>query len=681
MLSRLALWLSALLLIGACATGAAETTVSTASGTEEQPSVTISGGPTGLFASELIEFDSCEAFLAHIKAEALERVGPYGFNTEQPFIQEMTIMDGAEAAADSSGSSVSSQPAAAVDYSRTNVQEVGVDEPDLIKTDGSRILAVGSRALHYIDISSGTPDLVSSLALTTWEGVELWDHQILVSGDVALLLAHGYGTNDRIGEVSLAARIDLSDPEEMSVIDTLVIEAGFVSARMVGEKVALVVRAQPSISYEFVYPSSSSRSAEQRAEEINRMIVEESTAQDWAPRYRLSGGMSEEVTQGSLIDCSSGYAPQEFSGFNTLSVLTFDLPQAIDPSQVATIMAGGDIVYATADRLYVAGHRWIDWNNFDDEDIATVKTSIHRFDISGPAKPVYEASGSVDGFLLNQFAMSEHEGYLRVASTDTPGWWWREGTSESRVDVLERDGRELRTVGSATGLGKGEQIFAVRFMGEIGYVVTFRQTDPLYTIDLSDPTAPEVTGELKILGYSAYLHPIGDGLLLGVGQDADAEGRIRGTQVSVFDVSDLTNPERIHQYSFSEFTSSEAEFNHHAFLYWPPTGMAVIPIRWTDRRGGESDWVNHSAAAVLEAGPVGVEEVGRIAHELDPRFDYEKIFGYDLYRYESSVPITRSLVVGDTLFTLSWLGLKASDLESLAETSWIAFPPDRWIEG
>lgn len=242
------------------------------------------------------------------------------------------------------------------------------------------------------------------------------------------------------------------------------------------------------------------------------------------------------------------------------------------------------------------------------------------------------------------------------------------------MDVLQRDGRELRVVGSVGGLGRGEQIFAVRVMGETGYVVTFRQTDPLYTIDLSDPTDPRVVGELKILGYSAYLHPIGDGLLLGVGQDADEQARISGTQISIFDVSEPADPVRIRQYTFAEFARSEAEFDHHAFLYCPPTGMAVIPIGWWDYRTGDDTWVSFNEAVALSVGPEGIEELGRIRQEIDQNSDYEELFGYDLHSYMDSIPVVRSLVVDDAIFTLSWLGLQGSDFDSLSETYWIRFP-------
>jgi hypothetical protein len=211
-------------------------------------------------------------------------------------------------------------------------------------------------------------------------------------------------------------------------------------------------------------------------------------------------------------------------------------------------------------------------------------------------------------------------------------------------------------VGSVGGLGKGERIFSVRFLGEVGYVVTFRQTDPLYTLDLSDPANPMVVGELKILGYSAYLHPLGGGLLLGVGQDATEEGWTLGTQVSVFDVSDPANPERIHQYTMKG-GSSDVEFDHRAFLYWEPTATAVIPVqRWGwDERSGKDDYFVGAIGLELDRDR-GIQEIGSIVHGG-----------------EWTGQIRRSVVIGDTVFTMSALGLAGSDLATLAETSWVAF--------
>ena len=670
-------------LFSACTSEATEPTVSSVSRTAVEPTVATVGttpdGPVGLFASELVEFNSCDAFLAHVKREGLERVGPFGFNTGGGRMM-IDLPLPAVAMEDTEASNVtdSAAPVTAPDFSTTNVQEVGVDEPDLIKTDGLRILALAQGTLHYVDVSSGAPVLVSSLDVKSWRGREIWNHQLFMSGDTVLLVASGHW-DDR-GETTLVLRIDLADPENLRTVDTLSVAGRFVSSRLVGERVALVLSSIPQVALQFVYPSSSSRSAELRAERVNRMVIKESTIEDWVPRYELSVG--DTFREGQLFDCSTGYAPQEFSGFEMLSVLTFEVTQDMDAGAVATVMSGGNTVYASTDRLYVATQRWIDWGRIDERDALaeaeTVTTHIHRFDIGAPDGASYEASGSVDGFLLNQFAMSEHEGYLRVASTDLPAWgWWQNNDrpSMSRVDVMERDGQELRIVGSVGGLGANEQIFAVRFLGDTGYVVTFRRTDPLYTIDLSDPTNPVVLGELKILGYSAYLHPIGDGLLLGVGQDADDEGRIKGTQVSVFDVSDLANPVRTHQFSLPENSSSEVEYNHKAFLYWEPTGMVVLPFGWWsyDEETGTQDAFH--GVLVLEVRSDGIEERGTIEHRYGVEDSGRSTGPDDLeFYFPEYVPIRRSLMIGDTLFSLSEAGLKGSSMESLSEVSWIPFP-------
>jgi uncharacterized secreted protein with C-terminal beta-propeller domain len=251
--------------------------------------------------------------------------------------------------------------------------------------------------------------------------------------------------------------------------------------------------------------------------------------------------------------------------------------------------------------------------------------------------------------------MSEREGFLRVASTEEPSWWDGPGErreNESFVTVLEeRDGR-LAQAGRVDGLGRGERIYAVRFIDDVGYVVTFRQVDPLYTVDLSDPRSPAVLGELKILGYSAYLHPVGEKLILGLGQDATAQGRTRGTQLSLFDVSDLRNPQRLHQRELGSDSSSEAEYDHRAFLYWPATKLAVIPIELY----GESSVFAGAIGFSVER-DAGINETGRVQH--------------DTSNYPS--PIRRSLVVGDKLYTLSDLGVKSSRLDNLADVAWMPF--------
>ena len=182
----------------------------------------------------------------------------------------------------------------------------------------------------------------------------------------------------------------------------------------------------------------------------------------------------------------------------------------------------------------------------------------------------------------------------------------------------------------------------MRFVGDTGYVVTFRQVDPLYTLDLSVPSRPVVRGELKIRGYSAYLHPVGDDLLLGIGQDATDEGQVLGAQASLFDVSDLRRPRRLDAFSLGK-AWSEAEHDHRAFLWWPRTRLAAIPVG----AAGESS----TGAVGLRVSRSGITEAGRVSHPEQP----------------AGGTIRRSVVVGDVLYTVSELGVKASSLASFAD--------------
>ena len=197
--------------------------------------------------------------------------------------------------------------------------------------------------------------------------------------------------------------------------------------------------------------------------------------------------------------------------------------------------------------------------------------------------------------------------------------------------MLETSGNELIEVGKVGGLGKGERIYSVRFIGDVGYVVTFRQTDPLYTLDLSDPTNPEVKGELKILGYSAYLHPMDDGLLIGIGQDANEQGQVKGTQISVFDVSDL-QPGSTPPTARGRGVRSGGRVRPPRLPPLAETGLTMLPVQswnWSDE-GGESGF---AGALEFEVSEDGIEEIATVIH---PGALPRRLVG--LGRLESGVP-------------------------------------------
>jgi uncharacterized secreted protein with C-terminal beta-propeller domain len=632
------------------------------------------GGPVPLGDVRLLAFSSCDDFLSYVRDRGVEHVTAWGLPGQWwgPWMRGVPALAAEDATV---GGAPGAAPLAGVDYSTTNLQTAGVDEPDIVKTDGELIVALAQGKLFVVDVTGPTPVLRGSLPLG-----DVWIRDLVLSGDRALLLgesggrllspvmeapisdAYGFG-----GPVSALIEVDLSSPDDPRIVHQLLVDGRYLSARMVDGVARVVVSSYPT-GLRFEGPDGPGLRAERAALERNREIVRASTIENWVPYYVLEDAGGATLGEGSLLDCSSARRPPEFAGFGMVTVLTVDLAEGLAgfvPQESVGVLSDGETVYASVDSLYVATQRWMDWQRWEAategerESLAEGQvTQIHRFDVTGDGGAAYRSSGEVPGWLLNQFSMDEYGGYLRVASTDAPTWW--DGDSESMVTVLADDGAgALTEVGRVSGLGQGERIFAVRFLGELGYVVTFRQVDPLYVLDLADPTAPRVTGELKIQGYSAYLHPLGEGRLLGVGQDATGQGAVQGTQLSIFDVSDPADPRRIDQVKIAD-ASSEAEWDHHAFLYWEPAGLVVVPLNvyaWDDV--AQVDRSFYGAQAIRIEGD-HLEIAARLAQ---PEGGAE----------EWGPGIRRSLVVGDRLYTVSEGGIESLDLASLEDVAWVAF--------
>lgn len=583
-------------------------------------------------------FSGCGDFLAHVKQQAVKIVGPYG------------LSGGAIALA---AAERTAAPAPGVDYSTTNVQEAGVDEPDIVKTDGEKIVALAQGKLRVVVLGKGKPDLEASVAV---EGAGL----LLLHKNRAVVVSQTYGARRLRATASLIAPVptqtvltdvDLSVPSRPRVVRTLTLDAGYLDARLVGSSLRVVLTSQPPIELE--PPKEPGPTGERTALERNRAKIRSSRARDWLPTYTLRNRRTGAKKTAPLLGCSHVARPSRFSGLGVLSVVTFDLGNGLVPVDTDGVMTDGQLIYASKSSLYVATQRWTEPGELANGKPPRQTTAIHRFDISDPLRARYRASGEVTGYVINQFAMSELDGVLRVATTERPLWWGGAQTeSESFVTTLEQRGGQLVRLGRQGGLGKGERIYGVRFIGEVGYVVTFRQVDPLYVVDLSRPSDPVVRGELKIRGYSAYLHPLGPDLLLGLGQDATEEGRVLGTQVSTFDVSDPRRPALLRRVTLGK-AWSEAEWDHHAFLYWPKATLAVLPVQASvpSSKGGEELL---SAAVALRARRTALDVEAMITHP-------------------GSAGIRRSLVVGDVVYTLSDSGLKGSSLDTFATRSWLWF--------
>lgn len=609
----------------------------------------------GAVGPRLTAFDSCPSFTAYVSKHALPLVGPGGLGG----------VVGIAAGAPEAARGAVAGPQADPEHSTTNVQEEGVDEPDLVKTDGRTLFVASDGRVSALDVrGGGRPRLVGTLRLD--RGAD----ELLLSGGHLIVLSRGAvspipidGAGIRAPYPYLAktvvADVDVHDPAHMRLARTLELDGGYLAARLVGGAVRLVLSSPLGVDLPFVRPGDPGVPDDGAAKQRNRGVARAAGARAWLPRLTVRGAAGKVIAEKSLVQCRQISRPPAFAGLGLVTVMTFDLRRGLEAADADAIASDGRVVYASRSSLYVSTDRY-DVRAVSGRPVPDgVTTAIHRFDISSPTQSRYRGSGSVSGTLLGQWSLSEHDGVLRVASTSVPTWWGGPGTeSETSVTTLSVRPNGLTKLGSVGGLGKGERVYAVRFIGDAGYVVTFRQIDPLYVLDVAAPSRPTVRGELKILGYSAYLHPVGDGLLLGIGQDATAEGRVLGTQASLFDVRNPAAPRRLDSFALGKGWS-EAEQDHHAFLWWPRTGLAVLPVQAYDDR----PFVGALGLRVRRAG--GITEVGRVTH---PDLSGAAPVG------SPGTPIRRSVVVGETLYTISAAGVRGSRLGSFADLGFARLP-------
>ena len=613
--------------------------------------------------------------------------------------------------APSPSGSVSPQAAAPVEnaginvsgtsFSTTNNQEPGIEEPDVVKTDGSTIFAVEQGTLYAVLAGGPAPHLAGSLPLgSTGYGAQLLlrgSRLLVISGSQALpigvavpaLPAALGGQPSALSGVAPAAlarptspvasvpsivpspyyyaatttitEVDVHDPAAMKVARTMTVEGTFVDARQNGAIARLVISSAP------------------RAIATPALRAH---ASGWVPARRFHSLITGHRYTRPVTACSAVFRPAQFSGVGVLSILSINLDRGLYATDSTALMADAQVVYGSSSSLYVATQRWINPLTPATKVPSSLETVIDQFDATNPEHTTLIASGEVPGYLLNQFSLSEYHGYLRVASTSRPIWWnaAQPPPSQSYVTVLADHGGVLAAVGQVSGLGAGQQIYSVRFIGDAGYVVTFRRVDPLYTIDLSSPTSPRVAGQLELEGYSAYLHPVAEGLLLGIGQEVGPGNEPSGAKLELFDVSNPAAPRLQARATLGSGSSSQVQYDHHAFLFWPPTALAALPVSIyptttvsvpptpqplpaTGSGGGQGSTAEPSGGFVGAIGfrvdHSGITEVGLIVH--DP------VNG-------TSPQIDRSLVIGQQLFTVSSEGVMASSLATLARQTFVTFP-------
>ncbi|HEX6246936.1 MAG TPA: beta-propeller domain-containing protein [Nocardioidaceae bacterium] len=572
--------------LGATATVAATALVTGVAG----PSLPGGRGLPGLFpapaaAAELPSFVDCEELRRWYVDAALPHVTPWGLGgafgpvmlAESRALGDQALDTAAEAAP-GPDAAVGSGPTG------TNVQEAGVDEPDLAKTDGSLLAHVDQRRVVLTDVSGAEPRRLSAVRLPE----ALAGAELLLDGDRLVVL----GTRSHTwpvavpeversimpapsAELAQVLVVDVATPARPRVVHDATFSGSVVSARRHGDAVRLVLSTlSPAI--DFVVPRRGR--TPRQAQQENERLVRESPVEAWLPTVESTGASTP------LVSCGDVRHPAKASGYGTVTVVGFD-PDDPATRRTTAVTTSSDLVYSSSERLYLATAQ-------------RRGSGVHAFALDG-LETTYLASGRVPGTVRDRWSMSEYDGRLRVATALGADPW---DPDENAVAVLEQRGSDLVEVGRVAAMGIREQIRSVRWFGDVAVVVTFRQVDPLYTVDLSDPTSPEVLGELKVPGFSSYLHPLGGDLLLGVGQDADRRGTVRGAQASVFDLDDLATPRQVDVLRFGRSTELTASYDPRGLTYLPQSRTVLAAL---------DDWDRGNRLVVLSVAEDGTLAVRR----------------------------------------------------------------------
>jgi len=581
---------------------------------------------------------------------------------------ELTL---AAAPASATSSSQASGDSSANTYSTTNVQELGVDEGDLLKTDGEYIYLVrGSRFLVLKGEPAEQAAIVSDIDLK-----EQISELHLANSRVTIITASysGYpvttdsGTAGGAGGTAAPGKAagmaspvmpgtaltrvynyDVSTPTAPALSSKFDFPGTLQGSRRINDTVYLITNYHidlPSPVTAWNYLQSGSYSAEAysqastKASAENMRRIEALTLSDMMPTYSVtpySDGVEGTTIVKPLVNSSDVYIPVNGNGTDLSLVIALDSAAATPVVTSSGVISSWCQIYMSPESLYLASSNSWAWvepvqgivqTNINPEPW----TALHKFSVTnGVGKPLYKGSGMVTGWLNNQFSMGEYNGYLRIGTTR--GGWWGEGIS-NRLGVLAEQDGTLVEKGSIEGLASGEKIYSMRFDRDRGYMVTFRQTDPLFTFDLSDPQNPRQVGELKVNGFATYIHLLGEdkNRLLTVGRSADSGGRVTGNKLQLFDVTNLAAPTLLGEYEMGSGWST-ALYDYHAFLYYE--GILAIPYY----SYGDASGLYSSGLEVFDVGETGLSKRGNIqapavssGYSYADTVDRALIIGTDIY--------------------------------------------------
>ncbi|MEN8613665.1 beta-propeller domain-containing protein [Dehalogenimonas sp. THU2] len=567
-----------------------------------------------------------------------------------------------------------------VSYSGTNVQVAGVDEADIVKTDGKYIYVVSGSTIYLAQAyPAETAKIVGQIAIPGFTPQELF-----VDGDRLVVFGFTFSSGGdpgypitvlpadaksgissvypyRTGMVSVKL-YDIEDRSNPKLLKSVDIEGSYLTSRKIGTDVYFVVNSYPSY------------------------IQTKPTAGDLIPGYReiLGGTTAPSYLKPIATFNQIGYIPP-VQAASFLTIASLSMTDANKEIGKTVIVGSGENVHASTESLFIAQTSWPVYGEIGMTIADNIQsTVITKFSLSG-GNAIYASTGKVKGHILNQFAMDEYDGYFRIATT-VSGYVSNRDTSTNNIYVLDSS---LKMVGELEDVAPGESIYAARFMGKRVYMVTFLHVDPLFVIDLSQPSAPKILGKLKIPGYSNYLEPYDETHLIGIGHEVDPSidadlihtenaiyyTAIQGVKLSLFDVSDVANPVEVYKEVIGDRgTESLATSDHKAFLFDRESGLLVLPVTVAELEPGQpkntqGDYVFQGAYVYNLTLKDGFTLNGKITH-YDTKEDFQKS---GQYFYGGQSEITRSLYIGNILYTVSQSRLQLNDLTSMATLKVLSF--------
>lgn len=613
----------------------------------------------------------------------------------------------------------SNQSAGSSDYSKTNVQVEGVDESDIIKTDGKYIYALVKNDLYIINaFPAEESEIVSKISFKSRpEDIYINGDNLIVFGqDSDIYNQDYYRRFIRRNSFTFFKVFDTSDKKNPKQIRDLEFEGDYTNSRMIGDYVYFVtsnynyyyIESEPVLPrvvsdgsvlssdcvagtkcfapdiYYFDIPYESHNFTS-----INAINVVDNSEAINGDVYLMSNAQDMYVSENNIYITYTKYINEYDLEMEVLRELVYPMLKKEDQEKVAKIEAVDSYILSKEEKRYkiqeilerfaeslTSGEKdelekeleQAMKEKYEDVSKELEKTVIHKIAID-KNNLEYKTSGEVTGHVLNQFAMDENDGYFRIATTKSATWsqYSEERESYNNLYVLDS---EMKVVGSLENLARGERIYSVRFMQGRAYVVTFKQVDPLFVIDLNDPKDPRVLGELKIPGYSDYLHPYDENTLIGFGKDTGENewGGVKtlGLKLSLFDVSDVSKPREIDTYIMGGSGSdSIALSDHRAFLFSKDKNLLSLPVSLREELGnGAWGKLTFSGAMVINVDKNGFELKGKIDHSdggAASQDDYWMGYSY----YDNTVK--RSLYIDNVLYTFSNNYLKMNSLTDLKE--------------